>query len=73
VSESNKAISKRTHQDVADDLSLDTGNTFTRMFVAALYWRERAEHWRAISEEWESRAHCAAQDAEKAERQLHGS
>lgn len=42
---------KRTQEALADELLMDMSDPFTRVFVAALYWRERADYWRALLRE----------------------
>jgi len=38
--------STQTHQSLADELNMDMSDNFTRVFVAALYWHDRAIYWR---------------------------
>ena len=40
-----------SHTVVAERYGLDMCDTFTRVFVAALYWQERATYWRQKAEE----------------------
>ena len=40
-----------SHQALADELHMDISDPFTRVFVAALYWRERADYWRQKAKE----------------------
>ena len=36
----------KSHQAIAERFNLDMTDPFTRMFVAAWYWQERAEFWK---------------------------
>lgn len=40
-----------SHTAVAERYGLDMRDPFTRVFVAALYWQERATYWRQKAEE----------------------
>lgn len=40
-----------SHTVVAERYGLDMRDPFTRVFVAALYWQERATYWRQQAEE----------------------
>lgn len=37
----------KSHEEVADHYRMRMDDTLTRAFIAALYWRARAEYWRA--------------------------
>jgi hypothetical protein len=39
----------QSHQAVADEMNLDMRDPFTRVIVAALYWRAVAEYWRTTA------------------------
>ena len=36
----------KSHEALAEELHMETRDPFTRMFVAALYWREVALYWK---------------------------
>ena len=38
----------KSQQALAEELHMDMRDTFTRMFVAAMYWREVADYYRAL-------------------------
>lgn len=42
----NETSVPESHEALAERLSLDTKDIFTRMFVAALYWRAVALSWK---------------------------
>ena len=39
----------KSHESLAEELGMDTRDPFTRMFVAALYWRAVAEYFKERS------------------------
>ena len=41
----------KSQQALAEELHMDMRDTFTRMFVAAMYWREVADYYRALLRE----------------------
>ena len=40
-----------SHQALADELHMDTRDPYTRLFVAALYWRAVADYYRSKAQE----------------------
>ena len=38
----------KTQQEYADELHMDTRDTYTRIFVAALYWQAWADYYRSL-------------------------
>ena len=40
-----------SHQAIAERWNLDMADPFTRVFVAACYWQERAEFWKRKAQE----------------------
>jgi hypothetical protein len=37
----------KTHQELADLLRLSMDDPFTRVCIAAMYWRDKADYWKA--------------------------
>lgn len=50
------ATAAASHQAIADRWHLDMADPFTRVFVAACYWQERAEFWKRKAQEAERAA-----------------